>query len=302
MPTNGISETNNNKTINIREEEPKFLVITNSVLTDNKEIYFALYKKGASIHYLIDKEGYQTQFANENEQTFTNGCSYFRRNISLNKLAVNLMFVNSGNEPYTQEQRDKFIAFLKDFKIRNSNIDLKTNFLGLSEVAIIEKMVATGEGKIFPRHEAPGKIFWEGFVEELAKLGFGLFLSTTPVQKENIYTSPKSPQQEILVLQNKLRDYGYAIEASGIYDEATKAWVTRFNQRYVPGNTKELDALWTEASELNLDYQNHINAEKNIQTQLPLQARFFNNSQAGDPSTNTNAVDGMVRQTSNLSM
>ncbi len=100
MPNNGISGTNNNKTINVRDEKLTFLILTNSVITDKKDIYAALYDKGASIHYLIDKEGFQIQFANENEQTFTNVRSQFRNKVSLNKFAVNLMFVNSGSEAY----------------------------------------------------------------------------------------------------------------------------------------------------------------------------------------------------------
>lgn len=252
MPNNtGISGTNNNKTINNRDENIKFIVITNSVITDKDKILPALYDKGASIHYLIDKEGFQTQFANENEQTFTNGRSQFRKNSSLNQSAVNVMFVNSGYEAYTQEQKDKFKAYLEDFKQRNPKIDLKTSLLGLGEEAILIKDVPSGEGKIFPRHEAPGKLF---FWEELAEQGFGLFLPTTPEQKTTICVSPDSSHEEILALQKNLQHYGYPIEASGIYDAATKAWVTRFNQHYVPNNTNELDALWTEASKLSLEY------------------------------------------------
>lgn len=292
MPTNGISGTNNNKTINVRNESLKFLILTNSVLTDKKDIYPALYDKGASIHYLIDKGGFQTQFANENEQTFTNGRSQFRKNVSLNKSAVSVMFINTGSEAYTKEQKDKLKAFLNDFRERNPEIDLKINLLGLGEVATIEKKdIPDGEGKIFPRHQAPGKIFWEELAEELAAQGFGLFIPTTSEQKAEVCISPMSPQCEIIDLQNKLRDYGYALEASGKYDEATKAWVTRFNQRYVPDATQTIDAsIWSKASQLSLDHiLNYINTKTNTVTQSANSANGFFTASA--PTENTDEVD-----------
>ncbi len=54
------------------------------------------------------------------------------------------------------------------------------NLLSLSEAAYyVKDDVPEGHGKIFPRHEVPGKIFWEELVEELAKQGFDLFIPTT---------------------------------------------------------------------------------------------------------------------------
>lgn len=298
MDGNGISGTNNNKTINVRNEGIKFLILTNSVLTDKKDIYPALYDKGASIHYLIDKEGFQTQFADESEQTFTNGRSWFRKSNSLNKTAVNLMFVNSGYETYTQEQKDKFKAYLEDFKKRNPAIDLKINLLGLGEVATLTKKdVPEGEGKIFPRHEAPGKLF---FWDELAELGFGLFIPTTPEQKGESWVSPASSELEIKALQENLQNYGYALETSGKYDNATKAWVTRFNQRYVPDPTQAIDAsIWSKASQISLDHIQQYNNEKNIaatQTAI-LPSSLFNIPTAPEADT-----DKVSQQTASLSM
>ena len=257
MPKNGISGTTDNKTFTIRKESPQFLILTNSVTYTLPETLLALYNNGnsRSVHYLINQEGHQDQFTDEDLQSFTNGKSFFRGHSSLNQTAVNVMLLNNGNESYTEAQKDKLKAFLIDFRERNPGIDLKINLLGLGEVATVEKSdVPEGEGKLFPRHQAPGKIFWLELVEELAKQGFGLFIPTTLNEKAEALVSPASSPCDIIQLQNNLRDYGYALEASGKYDEATKAWVTRFNERYVPDATQTIDAsIWSKASQKNLD-------------------------------------------------
>lgn len=273
MPNTGISGTNNNKTINVRDEQLTFLVLTNSVIIDKKDIYASLYDKGASIHYLIDKEGFQTQFANENEQTFTNGRSQFRDKNSLNKSAVNVMLINTGSEAYAAQQKNKLKAFLTDFRERNPKIDLKIDLLGLGEVAIAIKEGIEGEGKIFPRHEAPGKIFWQEMAQELAEQGFGLFIPTTFEQKAEVCVSPESSESVINDLQTKLREYGYALEVSGKYDKATEAWVTRFNHRYVPDAPNA--HLWSKASQINLDNVLQYIFDKNYAMTQNLQSSIF---------------------------
>lgn len=117
-----------------------------------------------------------------------------------------------------------------------------------------------------PRHKAPGRDFpWE----ELAKHGFGLFLSTTSEQKAQANITPDSSEQEILALQNSLKVYGYAIKPNGVYDEPTKEWINRFNTRYVPDATERLDpSIWSEASQLSLDHiLNYLQENKKIETQ-----------------------------------
>ncbi|TLY47446.1 MAG: hypothetical protein E6K54_05985 [Gammaproteobacteria bacterium] len=295
-----ISGTTNNKTFKIRKKTVQFLILTNSVTPSIEETLLALYNKGdsRSVHHLINREGHQDQFAAEKTIiSFTSGTSSFRGNTSLNETAVHVMLLNTGSEAYTQEQKDKLVAFLKDFRIRHSEIDLKINLLGLGEVATSigdvannEKQTLTeGEGTIFPRHQAPGKIFWQEMVKELAEQGFGLFIETTSEQKNTVCVSTASSTREITDLQNQLREYGYALQTSGHYDEATKAWVTRFNQRYVPDATLD-DSIWSEASQINLDnIVNFISAKTHKVTQSSVSRSDFFTANA--PVANTDEVD-----------
>jgi N-acetylmuramoyl-L-alanine amidase len=193
-----------------------------------------------------------------------------------------MMLINNAQSVFQEAQITKLIDFLQDLAQRYPNLDLKKDIAGLGEVAV-------QNDQPFPRHIAPGKFFpWE----QLAQQGFGLFLATTPEQKAEICVSPTSPEAKILDLQTKLRGYGYAIEASGIYDDATKAWVTRFNQRYVPDETNQLDAsLWSKASQLSLEYiQQYLNTKTNIATQLPSSPNIFFNPSAPAAANTTDEV------------
>lgn len=249
----GISGTNNNKNSQPRTEGVDSVVLTYSVLPDLKETLFTLNKHGASVHYIIEEDGNQIQFANDlTQETFCCGTD-LEGSISHNQVSINVMLINDGESVFKENQIDKLIVFLQDIKGRYPHLDLRNRIRGLGEVAI--------KGGVFPHHIAPGKFFpWE----QLAQSSLGLFLSTTPEQKHKVYISPESSKEEILNLQLRLKlygqkfDYGYRyIEANGVYDDLMKAWVTRFNERYVPApeGGRIIDvSLWSEASHLNLKY------------------------------------------------
>jgi N-acetylmuramoyl-L-alanine amidase len=300
MPTNGISGTNNNKNSKPRSKPANLAVLTYSVSPDLEKTLITLNNRGASVHYIIEENGNQIQFTNDaTDETFCCGKSEFRGQTSLNQVSINMMLINDAKNDFKKVQIDKLIVFFQDLAQRYPHLDLKIDVAGLGEAAIVRKEdVPAGEGKIFPRHKAPGREFpWE----ECAQHGIGLFLSTTPEQKAETCISPESSKEEILSLQNSLKAYGYAIEASGIYDAATKEWVNRFNKRYVPDVTEQLDpTLWSKASQLSLEHVlAYINTKTNIVTQLPSsQNSFFNPPSA--PAANT--IDESVQQTSTLNI
>lgn len=293
MPnTNGISGTNTNKNSKPRTKPANLVVLTYSVSPDLEKTLITLNNRGASVHYIIEENGNQIQFTNDaTDETFCCGKSEFRGQTSLNQINISMMLINDAKSVFKQEQITKLIAFLQDLAQRYPHLDLKKDIAGLGEIAVQKDQPS-------PRHIAPGKDFpWE----QLAQQGFGLFLVTTAEQKAEIYISPTSSQQEISSLQNSLKAYGYAIVASGIYDDATKEWVTRFNQRYVPDATKQLDSsLWSKASQLSLEHVlSYINTKANIATQLPSsQNSFFNPPSA--PAANT--MDENVQQTPTLNI
>lgn len=266
-------------------------VITYSVSTDLSTTLAALQNTGASIHYLIEENGNETVKLDEKTQvSFCCGKSKFRDKPSVNEYSISIMLMNDAQSPFKKEQIDTLIARLKSIKEAFPDLDLKKDIVGLGEVA-----VETNSSS--PRHIAPGKFFpWQ----QLAEQDFGLFIPTSSEEKAKTCVSPASSELEIKALQENLQSYGYAIEASGKYDDATKAWVTRFNQRYVPDPTQAIDtSIWSKASQISLDHiQQYVNAKTNGATQVAFSpGSLFNKPTA--PAANTDEVSV---QTASLSM
>ncbi len=158
------------------------------------------------------------------------------------------MLINDGKTDFKEKQINKLIDFLKDLSQRYPYLNLKTNLVGLGEVAI-EKDIP------IPRCEAPGKFFpWE----RLAQYGFGLFLNTTLEQKKKLLVGPKTKNVfAIWGVKETLKCYGYdnPVGPAKDFGPVTQAWVTRFNERYVPDSDKVLGAnVWSEASEQSFIY------------------------------------------------
>jgi len=282
-----------NRDFKARDQKVELNVVTYSVLTDLGATLATLQNNGASIHHLIEENANETIKLDEKTQvSFCCGVSQFRNKPTVNEYSINTMLMNDGKSPFKPEQINTLITRLKKDGEQFPYLDPKKDIAGLGEVAIIEvkrvekdgKLVylldkkeiefKEGEGKIFPRHIAPGKFFpWK----QLADQGLGLFIETTPEDKADILLSPdKGSKHEILALQKELIEYGLAIQASEIYDEATKDWVTRFNQRYVPDPNLQIDgtqkidpSVWSKASQRSLNFiLEYINKKTNTNTQL----------------------------------
>lgn len=273
-----------NRDFKNRTQDVGLIVITYSVSTDMGITLATLNTNGASIHNLFEETGRETYKLDQNTQvSFCCGRSRFRNKPSVNEFSINLMLMNDAKSPFKPEQIDALKASLQKIQTNFPDLDMRTNIVGLGEVATIEAkliekdskqdyvvklggeqvFLEKGEGKIFPRHIAPGKYF--GVVWELlAKANIGLFQETTTEEKETPYFNGNNPSKdEVSNLQHKLITYGYPLEKSGIYDKATKEWIIRFNEHYVPdpsllksdNNSTPIDPrVWSVASEKSLDY------------------------------------------------
>jgi N-acetylmuramoyl-L-alanine amidase len=284
-----------NRDFKNRTQGVGLIVITYSVSTDKGITLATLNSNGASIHNLFEETGRETYKLDQNTQvSFCCGRSRFRNEPSVNEYSINLMLMNDAESAFKPEQRDALTASLQKIRTNFPDLDMRKNIVGLGEVAIIEAQLVAkdgqqvylvelggeqvileeGEGKTFPRHIAPGKYF--GVVwEKLAKdYNIGLFKETTTQEKKTPYFNGNNPTQaEVLILQDKLITYGYPLDKSGIYDKATKEWIIRFNEHYVPdpsllksdNNSTVIDPrVWSVASEKSLDYiLNHINTKTN---------------------------------------
>jgi N-acetyl-anhydromuramyl-L-alanine amidase AmpD len=284
-----------NRDFKNRTQGVGLIVITYSVSTDKGITLATLNTNGASIHNLFEETGRETYKLDQNTQvSFCCGRSRFRNEPSVNEYSINLMLINDAESPFKPEQIDALRASLQKIQTNFPYLDMRKNIVGLGEVAIIEAklvekdgkqvylvelggeqvILEEGEGKTFPRHIAPGKYFgvvWEMLAKDY---NIGLFKETTAKEKETPYFNENNPTRaEVLTLQDKLITYGYPLDKSGIYDKATKEWIIRFNEHYVPdpslqksdNNSTLLDPrVWSVASEKSLDYiLNYINTKTN---------------------------------------
>lgn len=243
IENNGISNTNspNGKYMAPRPEgvKPTCVVITYSVSKDIKAAREVLDERGASVHYIIDKDGTQKEYYNDlTDQAFYAGKSSWKGEVGVNKFGIGVMLINDAKSDFPKEQIGKLKSFLTDLAERYPDLDLKHDLVGLGEVTV------NREGNA---HIAPGSKFpWK----ELAEAGFGRYFETTQEQKSKLLLSPDSTGEKVNTLQENLKEYGYGVESTSTFDQFTQQAVRVFNDRYGTGLTgEEPPVSWTEAGQ-----------------------------------------------------
>ncbi|WP_375333586.1 N-acetylmuramoyl-L-alanine amidase [Candidatus Tisiphia endosymbiont of Xenochironomus xenolabis] len=233
---NGISRTNHCKFSAPREGiEPSCVVLTYSVSPTLDQASIALQGRGASVHYIIDKDGNQYQYHNDLEsKTFFAGNSSWKGQKKVNDFGISIMLVNDSESNFTSSQIDRLKACLTDIKERYPDLNIKDDLVGLGEVA--------------EKHVAPGKLFpWKTLAED----GFGKFIDTTKEQQEKILIRKDAQGETVSNVQSQLKNHGYNISVDGICGNKTVQWFEKFNARYVP--KQELSNSWSEADQYVLD-------------------------------------------------
>jgi N-acetylmuramoyl-L-alanine amidase len=234
---NGISHTNNSKFSAPREEgiKPSCVVLTYSVSETLNQAMIALQGRGASVHYIIDKDGKQYQYHNDLEsKAFFAGNSSWKGQEKVNDFGISIMFINDSKNDFTPFQIEKVKECLTDIKERYPNLNIKDDLVGLGEVA--------------ERHVAPGKLFpWKN----LAEAGLGKFIDTTEEQQKNILIRKNDQGEKVYNVQSQLKKHGYNISVDGKCGDKTVRWFEKFNERYVP--EQELPNSWSEADQYVLD-------------------------------------------------
>ncbi|WP_341756934.1 MULTISPECIES: N-acetylmuramoyl-L-alanine amidase [unclassified Candidatus Tisiphia] len=234
---NGISNTNDSKFSAPRAEgvKPSCVVLTYSVSETLNQALAALQERGASVHYIIDKDGKQYQYHNDLEsKTFFAGNSSWKGQEKVNDFGISIMLINDSKDNFTPSQIGKLKECLADIKERYQDLNIMDDLVGLGEVA--------------ERHVAPGKLFpWK----DLAEAGFGKFIETTKGQQENILIHRGDQGEKVSNVQSQLKTHGYNISVDGKCGNKTVNWFEKFNARYVPEH--ELSDSWSEADQYVLD-------------------------------------------------
>lgn len=181
-----------------------------------------LSERNVSSHYLITDEPRPTvyQLVDENRRAWHAGVSQWYDNSDINSLSVGVEIVNPGGSgtqwaPYTEAQIDTAIELVRDIAARHQV--RPQNIVGHSDIAPQRKL---DPGPLFP---------WKA----LADAGLGRWYDETLVaQYMGEFMVEGVP--DVLWMQNRLKDLGYAVPLTGELDRPTRNVVAAFQMHYRP--------------------------------------------------------------------
>lgn len=234
----------------------KYIILHYTALDEEKSVR-VLTQQSVSAHYLVndsdDKEIYQ--LVDENKRAYHAGISAWRNDRNLNDTSIGIEIVNAGYTTdatgskifpeFSEAQIRKIGALVKDLATRY-NIPA-TNILGHSDVAPTRKQ---DPGPQFPwkkLYDAHGIGMW---YDENAKQTF----YDSAVLED--YAVQMTVPSFVFKIQTALRDFGYDLNPTGVYDDATKKTVEAFQYRFRPQQySGNMDAeTWAILQALNLKY------------------------------------------------
>lgn len=214
----------------------KYIVLHYTALDDEKSVR-VLTQQSVSAHYLVndidDNEIYQ--LVDENKRAYHAGISAWRKDKMLNDTSIGIEIVNAGYTTdsagqrifpdFSEKQVEKVASLVKDLATRY-NISA-TNILGHSDIAPTRKQ---DPGPKFP---------WKKLYEE-----YQIGMWYDDMTKQNFYNTAvledfavqMNTPSFLFKLQTDLANFGYDINPSGTYDDATRKTVEAFQYHFRPEN------------------------------------------------------------------
>lgn len=233
----------------------KYLILHYTVLPDDKSIT-VLTQQSVSAHYLVNNLGDNEiyQLVDENKRAYHAGVSTWRADKNLNDTSIGIEIVNMGYksdslgnkvfEPFSSDQVKKIAALTKDIVTRYQIPT--TNILAHSDVAPTRKQ---DPGPLFPWKKLYEEYQIGMWYDEAAKQNY-LDLAMTEVVSR--YNEPSF----IYLVQTALQKFGYGINPTGKWDDATKKTIEALQYHFRPQNYNGLlDAeTWAILQALNQKY------------------------------------------------
>jgi len=178
-----------------------------------------------SCHYLVDEDGRITQMVAEQMRAWHAGIASWAGEDDINSCSIGIEIHNPGHDfgypDFPESQMQAVEALCRDILGRNDIPPRRV--LAHSDVAPARK-------------SDPGEKFdWA----RLAKAGIGLWVEPEPVGSgEGL--GPGDEGDDVRRLQVFLQQFGYGIEPSGAYDDATGIVVKAFQRHWRPEKTDGL--------------------------------------------------------------
>ena len=171
-----------------------------------------------SAHYTVEEDGTVFSHVEEQKRAWHAGVSSWRGHTDINSRSIGIEIVNPGHEfGYRAFPAAQIVAVVELSRgILSRHRIPARNVVGHSDVAPARK-------------EDPGELFpWQ----LLAREGIGLWPVLRPVSGENLL--PGMSGEAVVRLQRDLQAFGYGLEETGVFDEATRLVVVAFQRHFRP--------------------------------------------------------------------
>ncbi len=174
-----------------------------------------------SAHYVVFEDGRIVQCVPEDKRAWHAGVASWAGEPDINSCSIGIEIVNPGHEfgypDFPLRQTAAVISLCRSILTRRGPL-APDRILGHSDVAPARKQ---DPGEKFP---------WDLLNES----GIGHWVRPAPLNLEGPSLQPGEQGEVVTRLQRALRGYGYAIEETGHYDEATQLVLTAFQRHFRP--------------------------------------------------------------------
>ena len=216
-----------------REPDLLLLHYTGMESSDGALAWLTTPESGVSCHYLIDEKGRIAQMVREDMRAWHAGKSHWAGEEDINSCSIGIEIHNPGHEfgypDFPDAQMDAVEALCLDILARHKIPPERV--LAHSDVAPARK-------------QDPGEKFdWR----RLARAGIGLWAEPEPVGSGDAL-GPGDDGEQVRGLQTALRTFGYYLDVSGSYDDATISVVRAFQRHWRPEKVDGLADRSTRAS------------------------------------------------------
>ncbi len=189
-----------------------------------------------SSHYVVFEDGRIVQCVPEAFRAWHAGASFWAGETDINSCSIGIEIVNPGHEfgysNFPLRQIAAVISICRSIITRRGPISAD-RILAHSDVAPARKQ---DPGEKFP---------WD----LLSESGIGHWVRPAPLNIDGPTLGPGDNGELVTRLQRALRGYGYGIEETGSYDDATRVVVTAFQRHFRPAR---VDGIADASTQLTL--------------------------------------------------
>ena len=187
---------------------------------ESAEAWLCNPKPEVSSHYVVHENGRIVQLVCEAERAWHAGAGSWQGNADINSASVGIEIVNPGHEfgytDFPDAQVAAVVALCRGI-IRRHSI--------APEKVLAHSDTAPGR-KVDPGEKFP----WV----RLHEAGVGHFVEPVPISDEGMILTGGCVGKPVKELQSMLAVYGYGLEITGNYDEATRKVVAAFQRHFRP--------------------------------------------------------------------